>query len=642
MRIKSIILFNKDNIRKRVLSFNVEGVTIISGSEKTGKTALQEIVRYCLGSKKCNIPEGIIKDNISWYGVHLLFDNDELFVARKNPNRKQQTTNEAYYVIGKTIRIPHNMEEVSTLNIDGIIEILNRKLGISENLNVPEENSTRPELEANIKHTLFYCFQDQNDIGTKNYLFHKQSEEYVPQAMRDTLPFLLGAIPKEKIHIENDYKSKKREVNKLSRKVRELKAIEGENNSTAHKLYSQAVNLGMINDLGNVPLNYHQTLKRIIGWEEEKIDEISYNEINDLQYRLENLEQQHREMADTISSIKRFKNNMTNYKSALDIHHNRLESINAFEKFSEIEKIYDGEINNIFPSYQDIKNSFSKIDSELKELTQEDIRIIEYLNDQIKVKEDIESQIELVKSEIDAIYDQDEENRKIKELNIRRGIVIGKILLWLESVENLESDNKLVHDLNTKESELRNIEKILDEMDTEENFESINNLINEKLTVLSRDLKLEHSSNPIRFDARRLTIVADRIDKSITLQQMGGAANWVGYHIAIHLALHDIFIQRNSPVPKFVFFDQPSIAYFPEQVNIMSDEQKEKMFMEKEEPIKKIYDFIFRSLSSMDVKPQIIITDHALLNTKEFQGALIENWRVGNETEALIPKEWYD
>ncbi len=641
MRIKSVILYNKDMLRKRIVNFNIKGITIISGKEKTGKTALQEIVRYCLGSKKCNVPEGIIKDNVSWYGLHLLFDNDEVFIARKNPNKSQQTTGEAYFQIGSELQIPDSMKYVKSVNIEGVVEILNRKLGIVENLNIPEEGSTRLELEANIKHTLFYCFQDQNDIGTKNYLFHKQSEEYIPQAMRDTLPFLLGAIPQEKIYIENEYKQLKREINIIKRKIKEIEAIDGENNSTAHKLYVQAINLGMIESQGESPLNYYETLKKIMNWEEEEIEEVNSSEIHDLQYKLEVLEKQKRSINEKIASVKRFKNNMESFKNEIEVHQSRLESIKAFEKLSKFENAFGDELNRIIPSYSYIKDAYSEMDSKLTKLNNEDMNLIEYYNGQIQNKEEIETQIDIVKSEIDAIYDQDEETRRVKELNVRRGIIIGKILLWLESVDFLYSDDKIVRDLKIKEIELEKIDNLLDEMDEQESLESIINLLNEKLTELSRDLQLEHSSNPIRFDLRRLTIVADRIDKSITLQQMGGAANWVGYHLAIHLALHDIFIQRLSPVPRFIFFDQPSIAYFPDHAFEMTEKQKERIFIEKEEPIKKIYDFIFKSVEKMKIKPQIIITDHALLNDDKFQEALIENWRDGNINEALIPKQWY-
>jgi len=45
------------------------GVNIITGDSKTGKSALLEIVDYCLFSKTSSIPKGIITDFSSFYSI---------------------------------------------------------------------------------------------------------------------------------------------------------------------------------------------------------------------------------------------------------------------------------------------------------------------------------------------------------------------------------------------------------------------------------------------------------------------------------------------------------------------------------------------------------------------------------------------
>ena len=52
--IKAIIIFNK-NGEKRVVPLE-QGVNIITGESKTGKSALVEIIDYCLCSTRCTIP----------------------------------------------------------------------------------------------------------------------------------------------------------------------------------------------------------------------------------------------------------------------------------------------------------------------------------------------------------------------------------------------------------------------------------------------------------------------------------------------------------------------------------------------------------------------------------------------------------
>ena len=59
MQIKNIILY-KDAEHQRVLSFELGKVNIITGESKSGKTALINIVDYCLGSRECKIADGVI------------------------------------------------------------------------------------------------------------------------------------------------------------------------------------------------------------------------------------------------------------------------------------------------------------------------------------------------------------------------------------------------------------------------------------------------------------------------------------------------------------------------------------------------------------------------------------------------------
>ena len=63
--IKEIIIFNKSG-EKRTVPLK-QGVNIITGESKTGKSALVEIIDYCLCSTRCTIPKGKITDFSNLY-----------------------------------------------------------------------------------------------------------------------------------------------------------------------------------------------------------------------------------------------------------------------------------------------------------------------------------------------------------------------------------------------------------------------------------------------------------------------------------------------------------------------------------------------------------------------------------------------
>lgn len=646
MKILEIVIYSSDGKKKRTVELNENGVTIISGKEKTGKTALSEIVQYCLGSE-CGIPEGIIRDNVSWYGIKLQFEKDQMFIARKNPQKKQQSTTKAIYMIKEKIVTPEVMLEEAETNIDDVVQVVTNKVGIGENLHKPDENHTRNDLEANIKHSLFYCFQDQNDIGTRKYLFHKQSDEFIPQAMRDTLPFLLGAIGKDKLQQENELYTKKRELSRIKKKKREEEAISGKSFEKAQKLFTQAVDIGLIS-VKEIKLDslddYKFALLKALNWKENKIEDINYDEVDDKVYKREILESKKREIDEKIASANRFADAGVEYYDELKIQMNRLESIGIYEKFmtnNNQENKNNSFYSDMIPNLEDIKKSLGVVNDELEKVDKERARLSDYLKDLRLLREDVMQEISLCQSEIDALYEQEEISKKYNELNTRRGIVLGKIMLWLESLSEIKEDSDLSFNLNKVEKDVERLEKIIAQEDIEDKIVSIINRIGATITKYSQHLELEHSDNPVRFDLKKLTVVADRPDKPITLEKMGGAANWVGYHLATHFALHKHFIEARCPVPRFLFLDQPSYAYFPEELKTSQEIKDEILNEEDRESITNLYNFIFEVVDRLEGKLQVIITDHVMINTKEFNNSLKEIWRKGQPYEALIPKDWY-
>ena len=41
------------------------------------------------------------------------------------------------------------------------------------------------------------CLQSQNEIASSTALFHRQGERGIPDALRDTIPYFLGAVPRD-------------------------------------------------------------------------------------------------------------------------------------------------------------------------------------------------------------------------------------------------------------------------------------------------------------------------------------------------------------------------------------------------------------------------------------------------------------
>ena len=73
MKIRSIHIYSHDG-QRRDLQFKVDGLNVITGRSSTGKSALSEIIEYCMGRSSFNVPEGVIRDKVAWFAVIYQFE----------------------------------------------------------------------------------------------------------------------------------------------------------------------------------------------------------------------------------------------------------------------------------------------------------------------------------------------------------------------------------------------------------------------------------------------------------------------------------------------------------------------------------------------------------------------------------------
>lgn len=245
MQIRNITLY-KDANKKRILPFELGKVNIITGSSKSGKSALIDIIDYCLGSSDCKIADGVIKSNVYWFCLTVVFnDRDEYFIARQNPDTKDVDSISEIFLQKINNKTPEFDEITPNTNISGLKDFLSQKMGIAENLQI-SDNNTREPLEVNFKHSRFYSFQPQTLIAHRDYLFYKQTESFVSQSMKDSLPYLLGAIREDSLIIEQEIIQKKRELNRLIRDRNEANKIKSDGVSLAFSLIEEAKNFDII------------------------------------------------------------------------------------------------------------------------------------------------------------------------------------------------------------------------------------------------------------------------------------------------------------------------------------------------------------------------------------------------------------
>lgn len=644
MQIKNIILY-KDSEHVRVLPFELGKVNIITGESKSGKTALIDIIDYCLGSRDCKISDGVIKQNVHWFAITIVFNsNEEYFIARLNPNIKGvNSVSEVYIEKGPFSTYPSFESIQINSNIDGLKEFLSRNLNIAENLQVAEFN-TREALEVNFKHSRIFCYQPQYLIAQRDYLFYNQTEPFVPQAIKDSLPYFLGAILEDSLKIEQEVARKKRDLNILTREKNEAEKIKSEGISKAFSLIEEARQIEIIDKrlvVETIP-EALSVLDKIKDWENnnENIETKGENSIlKELIQRRNELKSELGKQEDTINATESFIKNNFSYSEEVQQQKIRLESVGLFTDNNDDHSncpLCNTALEIEIPSIINIQKSLSDLNKSLESTTREKPRLNEYLSGLLKESELIKNEIIKTEQSISALYNEQDKARRLRDLNLRRGKVIGRISLFLESVDFTE-DKTIDNRINALKIEIDNLLSMIDKETKEDKLVSILSKINLQMSKWVDRLDVEYKNSPIRFDINKLTIFADTHLKPIPLSQMGSGANWVSYHLLIHFALHQHFIQANRPVPRFLIIDQPSQVYFPPEKDI--DNSGAIKVSADELAVQQMFDFMIDTTNELDSKFQVIVTDHAYLQTDKFKACVREIWRDGNK---LIPSDWIE
>ena len=642
MQIKEIILYNY-NGEMRILPLRLGKLNIITGKSRTGKSAIIEIVDYCLGRSEFNVPDGVIRKTVRWYAIKLKVDNSEVFIAKPAPQSNRNSQSQAYIQIGEIVAVPEMSELILNSNDDGVRNYLSRLLGISPNMFDPPQDQTRNSLAATIAHTTFYLFQKQNTIANEGTLFHRQSEEYMSQTIKDTLPYFLGVVKDNELFLKEKIRDKKRELRTFNKKMQEVDLLVGEGFTRAVGLLQEAKNLGLSN-VNIEKLSYSEVLSvlnKLLEWTPIQIKEPDdKDELDNLFQRRKELIKQTRLINDKLREVNRLQDELHGFTNEMGEQRVRLESIGLYDECDDNDHcpLCASKLNVSIPSIQAMQQSLENLNDSLLNVNKEQPYLIAHTS---VLREDLHNtrqSLAEVNYTIETLNAESEILSKTYDYNSKVARVIGRISLFIENVTETKQDQELLQRIQELEYEIELLQKQLKIDEREDNLASILNLIGKDMSKWSEELVLEHSEYPFRLDLKKLTVIADTDERPIPMHRMGSGENYLGCHIITLLALHKFFIMKKRPVPNFLIIDQPTQVYFPAERYKAMEGNTYELDDADRIAVKRLFDTLMDFCERFYPNMQIIVTEHANLDDKRFAQALVEEpWRNG---KALIPHEW--
>jgi len=544
--------------------------------------------------------------------------------------------------VGSTLNIPTADELSTATNIDTVVERLKSIVGINLNVHEPPEGQTREPLTTTLRHALAFVFQPQNEISQPSFLFHNQSDNYVAQAIKDTLPYFLGAVDDNFVAGKVRLRELRRSLRDRERRLARLEALASGGLSEAAALLAEGRDAGLL-DQDEAPESWDAAVEalriavnaspeeQLIRYEESP-DQAELSRLNDERISLRHQLARHQ---DELEAMRTLLSDENGFVRETFEQVSRLTSLRLFANSEEPCCLLCDQPTTHLPSSRILEVEMQRASEQLERVTRHTPGLEALILEQEQRINETKRLLQENRTALDALRRADNRLTQLRDSAAHRAYVLGRISLFLETLPQVADDSELQAEISELQREIEQLEADLSDENIQERLDSILSFISRNLTAWAERLELEHRGNPFRLDLRYLQVVADTNNGPIRMDSMGSGANWVGCHLIAHLALHSWFVRKSRPVPRFLFLDQPSQVYYPAEQNIESS----LMDLEDEDraAVIRMFELVRDVVSELHYGFQIIITEHADLAEDWYQEAVVERWRNGN---ALIPAEW--
>ncbi|MFD7645664.1 DUF3732 domain-containing protein [Kitasatospora sp. NPDC059795] len=640
MQLLAIILYSHRGDR-RTVSFKPGALNVVTGDSATGKSALLDIVEYCLGRDSVTLPLGPLTTAVSWYAALFQMDDSRAFVARPVPGHKRASRNQAMLRFGRDQQPLEYAELRAELDAEGLREQLGRRIGIRENI------APAFPFEADLSHAALLCFQGQTEIANNKLLFHRQSERGIAGALRATLPYFIGAVPPAQARTAAQATAARHEADTLQEDYSLAVRAESATRHAIAPLWDEARRLGMLShDVPADPMAAVEGLRRAIT--ADRAPDLTGNPSED---RMSDLRRQNTRHRDELRALAADRQTLldhidaaSDYSASLKIPLDRLTSLNLLGLTIDQQQsptaeadasncpLCGSELRYPDPTPAALNHSLEHLAGQLaavtsvpvagrRELERLDARAAE-LRGQLREAEEM---LQVLFSEQGLTEHLSAEGR----VEFLRGRIHG--VLSALPATSPEQTSHLERRRDVAEAQASVLETALDRRAIQQELEDRLVAIDRDITTWARQLGLEPADSQARLDVKRLNIAFRTPHGRATLSDLGSGQNWVGYHVITHLALHRYFVRNNRPVPRILMLDQPTQAWLPGTGGPPAQADQEAMAD------------LFRQIDSVvrELAPafQVIVVDHANLPQPWFQEAVVHNWRG---EEKLVPRDWLE
>ena len=639
MQLLAVILYNSVG-DQRLIEFEPGALNVVTGVSATGKSALLDIVEFCLGRSTVVMPVGPITQTVTWYALMLEHDDTRVFVARPAPRPGAASTQRAMIEFGTELEaLPFERLDVNA-DAATVREQLGRLIGIDENAGEASSPWTPDGLEANLGHAVLLCLQRQGEIANREFLFHRQGEEGMKGAIQDTLPYFLGAIPRDQAVQRQRLLAARRDLRRALADLDRAQAINEDIDVRLLAVVREAVGEGLLPEReydGRAEMFAALDTATTVGAPEPALDEEVAARREGLQRERTDLRIALRAAGEQAALLRSIDDDEDAYGEVLDRQISRLSSIGLLGDASDADvcPVCEQHLPDEDATIEQLRTAVAELTSQLEGVEAVRPRRREALQQVSSIVDSLREKLRATETALNAMAQAEDKIQLTSSVAERQAFTRGRIQYYLESAVAAapEELSRLADLVRVRTRAVEALEQRLDPDEMREQLAARLAIVAADMTAYSQHLQLEHTG-AVWLDVTRLTVMADTNQGPAPLFRIGSAENWIGYHLIAHLALHRYFVRQRRPVPGFLMLDQPTQAYYP------SDVEQQEGVPEGENDraaVRRMFELMRDVADELAPGLQIIVCDHANLPEEWFQDAVRHNWRNG---EKLIPAEW--
>lgn len=645
-QVLKVILWPRGGGTPRELKFETGLVNVISGASKSGKSAVIPIIDYCLASRTCSIPVGVVREKCEWFGLVVDTVEGQKLIARREPGEKQLTS-DMYVLEGGVVDVPTEIKEKNS-NDDAVRAMLDRLAGLTQ-LDFEANPEFGFKQRPSFRDMAAFTFQPQNTVANPAVLFYKGDTTEHREKLKTIFPYVLNALSPRVLALRHEVERLSRMLRRLKSELEYMQKVSVRRVAEGRTWLYQARELG-IGPQGEVPGDWDGMLAELreIAAEEMPARRTTVQDVEKTLERLTELRRRERDLVGDASThrqrlveLKRLQEGSFQHGGALRMQRDRL-ALSAWMR-TEIDSRRDAPLfaeSTTKNSLDVLYDALQELEAQLRAYPLAISTLDAEYQRQRTATEAVLADLSAVRQEI-KVY---EATSELAETEIRRTASIERFLGALQQalIQYAEVDKS--HELAEKIRHLRDaIDYIQEEIQESKiqgrMYSALNEIQNLTGSIVSK-LHVEWKDSPVRINPKELTVQVSREGRNDYLWEIGSGANWLAYHVSVTLALHRYFIKNPpSPVPSFVVYDQPSQVYFPKLTSESgSVENASPTEQEDVQAVRSIFKVMGEQVIEANGLLQVIVLDHA---HKEVWGDLPGITLAGDWwDEKLVPLDW--